>query len=100
MSIGRIIADAGWETIASIDDGSGYDWRVLEVYYSPSARRFFWLADAGCSCNCFGDAVSSVEDFENGSREDALREVAAFIDPQHADHDGAVLAIKAVKVDR
>ena len=27
-----------------------YDWDRFESYYSPSARRFFWDHQSGCSC--------------------------------------------------
>ncbi len=69
-----------WQGVATLDDGGGYDWTTLNVYYSPAARRYFWHGDSGCSCNAWGDDVSTADDFENGSRADAIAAVKRFAD--------------------
>jgi hypothetical protein len=51
----------------------GYDWVSNDVFYSPSARRYFWYQDSGCSCYGPMESVDSVEDFSNGDRATALR---------------------------
>ena len=67
-----------WYLVAEVDDGGGYEWTTLRVYYSPSARRYFWHGDNGCSCNRWTDDVESAEDFGNGSRVDALNALRRF----------------------
>ncbi len=33
----------------------GWEWDIFRSYYSPSARRYFWDRQCGCSCNCWED---------------------------------------------
>ena len=67
-----------WQLVAQAGDGGGYDWTTWRAYYSPSARRYFWHGDSGCSCNQWSDDVNSAEDFGNGSRADALNALREF----------------------
>ncbi|WNN93707.1 hypothetical protein SEA_CALLINALLBARBZ_57 [Arthrobacter phage CallinAllBarbz] len=53
--------------------GGGYDWCSFNAYYSPSARRYFWYTDAGCSCIGPMEYLDSVGDFRVGSRVDLIR---------------------------
>jgi len=81
------------------DGGEAYSWSEIGVYYSPSARRYFWLSDSGCSCTSFGEYVESVEDFSNGEREDALRAAREWAEHDvryypGADHSGLLDAIR------
>ena len=69
-----------WQGVASLDGGPGYDWTTLNVYYSPSARRYFWYGDSGCSCSGWGDYLRNSDDFENGSKADAIAAVKRFAD--------------------
>ena len=62
----RDIAD--WVPVVTMDDGGGYDWTTFHAFYSPAERRYFWAGGAGCSCNYWGEDISSVGDFENGDR--------------------------------
>ncbi|UJQ87193.1 hypothetical protein SEA_BAILEYBLU_55 [Arthrobacter phage BaileyBlu] len=65
----------GTEDFIAVHDfyGGGYDWSSFHAYYSPSARRFFWYTDSGCSCYGPMESVDSIGDFEVGSREDLIR---------------------------
>lgn len=65
-----------WVPVAYMDDGGSYEWDEIRFYWSPSARRFFWHHDGGCSCNYWGDTIESAADFESGDRAAALKEVA------------------------
>lgn len=69
--------------IATLDDGGGYDWAQMTVWYSEEERRFFWLSDSGCSCNYFGMNVYGLNSLENGSKEDALNALKRFIDGEN-----------------
>lgn len=98
-----VVKKSRLEIVALIDQGSGYDWDEMQFYYSPDTRRFYWFEDSGCSCNGFGDGVTSLDDLSNGSREDALRaarKYAASTTGLDREYEQAVLAIKEVKVDR
>lgn len=53
----ELLVSLGWEE---------NDWTLFEAFYSPSARRYFWYQDNGCSCNTPYDDVSSSADFQNG----------------------------------
>ena len=64
-----------WRHVTTMDAGAGYDWDEARFYYSPSARRFFWARDSGCSCNCWEDSIHLVSDFEDGDRGAALAAV-------------------------
>lgn len=55
-----------------------YSWSILRAYYSPSARRYFWYGDSGCSCNDWTDLIESPADFENGDRQALIRALREF----------------------
>jgi hypothetical protein len=67
-----------WLEVALLGDQGGYDWSDFNAFYSPSARRYFWHGDSGCSCNSWGDDLSSADGFENGDRAALLRAWEAF----------------------
>jgi hypothetical protein len=63
-----------WVEVGQLGDGGGsYDWTEFRAFYSPSARRYFWHGDSGCSCNGWGDDLSTAADFEDGDRASLLR---------------------------
>ena len=61
-----------WIEVATLGEG-GYDWAEFNAFYSPSARRYFWHGDSGCSCNSWEDGLSTAADFENGDRDALIR---------------------------
>lgn len=65
-----LLADtADWVHAVTLDDGGGgYEWAVLTAFWSPSARRYFWVSGSGCSCNSITDYAQAVSDFEHGDR--------------------------------
>ena len=67
-----------WHLVTEAGDGGGYDWTTWRAYYSPSARRYFWHGDSGCSCNTWADELHTSSDFGNGSRADALNALREF----------------------
>lgn len=66
-----------WLTVADLGEG-GYEWTEFKAFYSPSARRYFWHGDSGCSCNGWSDDLSTSADFEDGDRAALLRAWEAF----------------------
>lgn len=63
-----------WVKVATLHGSEGgYDWADFNAYYSPSARRYFWHGDSGCSCNSWEEGVSSAADFEDGDRDSLIR---------------------------
>lgn len=62
-----------WIEVAHDSDG-GYEWSAISIFYSPSARRYFWYSDSGCSCNWHMDYVDSLGEFEDGDRQAAIKE--------------------------
>ena len=55
-----------WVEVASYDGGGGYEWAIWKCWWSPSARRYFYHGDTGCSCNYWdppehGDKFAYVE---------------------------------------
>ena len=74
-----------WHLVTEAGDDGGYDWTTWRAYYSPSARRYFWHGDSGCSCSTWGDEVHSAEDFGNGPRADALNALRQFA-KEHGDY--------------
>lgn len=75
---GRIPGTDDWVEVARLGDQGGYDWCDFNVFYSPSARRYFWHGDRGCSCNSWQDDISTAESFQNGDRESLLRAWETF----------------------
>lgn len=67
-----------WIGVAKLGSGGGYDWCDFNAFYSPSARRYFWHGDSGCSCNSWSDDLSSAADFENGDRAALLQAWKTF----------------------
>jgi len=63
--------------VAELGEG-GYDWCEFNAFYSPSARRYFWHGDSGCSCNSWSDDLASAADFEDGDRAALLRAWESF----------------------
>lgn len=75
----RIPGTEDWVEVFDIDTG-GYEWTAFKGFYSPSARRYFWKGDSGCSCNSWDEDLNNAQDFENGDRaalRNALRDYAA-----------------------
>lgn len=75
-----------WQGVTSISAG-GWEWARMEVNYSPSARRYFWDWQSGCSCNGWEDP-ESVDEWENGDRAAAIRAIDSF---GHYDEDEKML---------
>ena len=68
-----------WQAVAYMDDGgANYEWAEIRFFWSPSARRFFWRHEAGCSCNYWGSDPITVADFEDGDRTAALRAIREY----------------------
>lgn len=74
----RMAGTEDWVEVAQLGDGGGYDWTDFNVFYSPSARRYFWHGDSGCSCNSWKDDLSTSADFEDGDRDALLRAWESF----------------------
>ena len=68
---------ADWVEVSDLGEG-GYEWTEFKAFYSPSARRYFWHGDSGCSCNSWRDDLDSAADFENGDKAALLRAWEAF----------------------
>lgn len=66
-----------WIEVAHDSDG-GWEWSAISFFYSPSARRYFWLSDSGCSCNWHMDYVDSLGEFEDGDRQAAIKEATGW----------------------
>ena len=70
---------ADLKSVCSIVSGGGYDWEEFRVFWSPTARMYFWLGEAGCSCNGWGDALYSLSEMENGqAKSDVIRAIRAW----------------------
>lgn len=67
-----------WVEVGRLGDGGGYEWTDFNVFYSPSARRYFWHGDSGCSCNGWSDGLYSASDLEDGDRATLLRAWESF----------------------
>lgn len=75
-----------WVEVAEMEDGRGdYEWTEFKVFYSPSARRYFWHGDGGCSCNGWGDEIHTASDFEDGDRAALLRAWKVFTEENSYD---------------
>ena len=68
-----------WVEVAHELD-SCFDWSAITVWWSPSARKYFWYSDAGCSCNDHMDYVDSIGEFSVGDKGDVLRETKDWSD--------------------
>lgn len=67
-----------WDEVAEYSTHMGYDWEKLRVYYSPSARRYFWFSATGCSCKDWEDCVNRLDDFKNGDKQAAIKAAKAW----------------------
>lgn len=67
-----------WVLVGELGDGGGYEWTDFNAFYSPSARRYFWHGDSGCSCNSWIDDLSAAADFQDGDRAALLRAWEVF----------------------
>lgn len=96
MSESKIIGGEDWDLVLRHEPSESYEWSRMDVYYSPSARRYFWYSDSGCSCNYF-DATHSHE-FIDGDREAACRAVREFCTEDYFSTDSdAVDCISTIK---
>lgn len=66
-----------FEHIAGLH-GAEYEWDQLDVYYSPSRHRYFWVWQFGCSCDTPWEYIDSIGDFESGMYADAKKQVLDF----------------------
>lgn len=64
--------DADWVAVAYGSNSQDWDWDAMSIYYSPSARRYFWYSDSGCSCSYHMEYVRSTSEFEDGTRHAAI----------------------------
>ena len=88
-----------WTEVAEMDDGRGdYEWTEFKAFYSPSARRYFWHGDGGCSCNGWGDEIHSLSDFEDGDRAALLRAWKTFTEENSYDFSAADYADGVSKI--
>lgn len=74
----RMPGTEDWAEVARLGDQGGYEWCDFNAFYSPSARRYFWHGDAGCSCNSWSEDLGNAADFQNGDRAALLRAWEAF----------------------
>ncbi|WIC90181.1 hypothetical protein SEA_VROOMVROOM_31 [Arthrobacter phage VroomVroom] len=72
MNLSELIESEGLVEVAHLSAG-GYEWSAIGVYYKPSARRFYWLTDSGCSCNWYGDGDYELGDLQDGDRQAAIQ---------------------------
>lgn len=89
-----------WVDVAALEDGRGdYEWTEFKAFYSPSARRYFWHGDSGCSCNGWGDEVGTAADFEDGDRATLLRAWKAFTEDHSYDFstDGYLSGVAEIR---
>ena len=73
----RMIGTEDWAEVADLGEG-GYSWAEFKAFYSPSARRYFWHGDTGCSCNGWDDDLATSADFQDGDRAALLRAWETF----------------------
>lgn len=80
---GPLEGTGDWEPAVSLVFGD-WEWTEFHAYWSPSARRYFWHYDSGCSCNAWGEDLRTAADFENGDKDGLLRGLRAFA--EHYDY--------------
>lgn len=97
----RIPGTEDWVTVANEGEG-GWDWCIFNAFYSPSARRFFWHGDSGCSCNSWDDDLKTSADFQDGDRDALLRAWEVFAKDSYAfsieDYQRGVSRIRTFEV--
>lgn len=67
-----------WEAVATEFESEDYDWNAISVFWSPSARKYFWFSDGGCSCSWHMEGPMTLGDFEVGNKADALLAAKAW----------------------
>ena len=77
MSIDNVIKTNDLTAVASLSAG-GYDWSETGVYFQRSSGRFFVLEDSGCSCYYYGEAVDSLSDLAQTTREGAMESLKSL----------------------
>lgn len=70
-----------WQEVLTVMSGN-WEWREFRAYWSPDARRFFWLDDQGCSCDAFGDNIE-LSDMQDGNRDALLDAISDFFESEH-----------------
>lgn len=76
--VAEIEGTEGWIEVAHDSESEGWDWSAITIFYSPSARRYFWYSDGGCSCSWHMDNLDSLGDFEDGDKRAALKEAGGW----------------------
>ena len=51
--------------VAESNEGGGYDWDVLYIYWHTKRERYYLISGSGCSCNWISDNVDRLGDFED-----------------------------------
>ena len=55
-----------------------WEFDMLQVYFDPSERKFYWVHVSGCCCNDYLDDVSSLDEFSVGDDVAFLKAVEEF----------------------
>lgn len=67
-----------WVQVTGVSLGEIYSWEDIIVFWSPTARRYYWYEDSGCSCHYWGENLETVGDFYDGDRKAAERALREF----------------------
>lgn len=94
-----------WVEVGELGTGGGYDWCDFNVYYSPSARRYFWHGASGCSCNSWADDLSGATDFQDGDKDALLRAWQSFAEENNysiyvGDYASGVATIRGFRPEK
>lgn len=100
---GRMTGTENWVEVAQLGGGGSYEWCDFNAFYSPSARRYFWHGDSGCSCcSMWIDGVGKADDFESGDLQELILAWESFAKKQplfisSSNCSGGVTTIKNFK---
>ncbi len=50
-----------------------YEWNIFTVFKEPKTGYFYWIDEAGCSCNSPLEDVMSKADFTRGTKQELMK---------------------------
>ncbi len=58
-----------------------YDWNMFSVFKEAETGYFYWIEEAGCSCNSPLEDVESKADFTRGTKQELMLAFSKWLDP-------------------
>lgn len=89
----RIRGTEDFEHVAGMDIEDD-QWHQLDIYYSPSARQYFWADQCGNEDEPMWEYIDSAEDIQRGTYSDAAEAILEYDERSAEQGNEAISALQ------